>query len=406
MALNKTIKIKPGKPTTRNSVKPSTYDTWAAVDLAAVYANVRALGACLGPETRLMAVVKANGYGHGAREVAVVALEAGAAALGVARMDEALRLKAAGINAPILIFGHTPPVLTAKLLSHGLTQTIWDMETARAFSDAAILTGLRLCVHIKIDSGMGRLGIACCKDADYDRAVDTVAAVHRLPGLEVEGIYTHFATADEADKAYAMVQFRRFAALLERLEASGIRIPVRHAANTAAIIDLPETHLNMVRAGIGIYGAYPSLNVDHANVRLVPAMTLKSRVIQVKKVAPGFAVSYGLTGRTMTSTLLATVAVGYGDGYPRLCSNHGQMLVRGKPAPVIGRVCMDQTILDVGHILGVAPGDEVVVFGKSDDTGIPVESVAKSAGTISYEILTGISGRIKRVYPCRFRKIS
>ncbi|NOY69997.1 MAG: alanine racemase [Deltaproteobacteria bacterium] len=385
---------------------PATYDTWTEIDLSAIYENVRALKVRLGPETRLMAVVKADGYGHGAKETATAALDAGASALGVARMDEALQLRTAGIDAPILIFGHTRPALTVKLLSHGLTQTVWDVATARDLSDAAVTAGLRLCVHIKVDSGMGRLGIACGKDTDYNRAVDTVAAVHRLPGLEVEGIYTHFATADEADKACAMVQFKRFTTLLERLSASGIHIPIRHAANTAAIIDLPETHLDMVRAGIGIYGVYPSADVDHATVRLVPAMSLKSRVIQVKKVAPGFAVSYGHTARTTTSTLLATIAVGYGDGFPRPCSNRGKMLVRGRPAPVIGRVCMDQTILDVGHIPGVVPGDEVVVFGGSDDACIPVESLAKDAQTISYEILTGISGRVKRIYTDRIPKIS
>lgn len=377
------------------------YDTWAEIDLSAVFANVRALKARLGPKTQLMAVVKADAYGHGAAKVATAAIEAGASALGVARAEEAICLRHAGISAPILIFGHTAPALIPKLLTHRITQTLWDVETAQACSDLAIAEGLRLRVHIKIDSGMSRLGIPCTGDADYGRTVDTVATMSRLPGLAVEGIYTHFATADETDKACALAQHKRFKNLLERLGESGIHIPVRHAANTAATIDLPETHLDMVRPGIGIYGAYPSLAVNHDIVRLVPVMTLKSRVIQVKVVPPGVGVSYGHTARTETSTVLATVAIGYGDGLPRLCSNQAEMRVRGRRAPVIGRICMDQTLLDVGGIPGVSPGDEVIVFGGSRNAGILVESLAEAAGTISYELFTGVSSRVKRFYLTR-----
>jgi len=380
-------------------VKPSiSYDTWAEIDLGAVCANVRALKRHIGPETKLMAVVKSDGYGHGAVGVARAALGSGAEALGVARADEGILLRRCAISAPILIFGHTSPALTRKLLYYNLSQTIWDMETARNFSERAIDLGARLTVHIKIDTGMGRLGIPCTSDSDLNNAVSLVAAINRLPGLWIQGIYTHFATADHEDKSDAMAQYVRFSDMLKHLESSGVHIPVHHAANTAAAIDLPETRLDMVRSGIGIYGVYPSLSVSHDTIRLVPAMTLKSRIIQLKEVGPGFAVSYGHTARTRKTTTLATVAIGYGDGFPRLCSNQTAMLVRGRPAPIIGRVCMDQTILDVGHIPGVCPGDEVIVFGSNGSCHMPVETVADCAKTISYEILTGVSKRVKKIY--------
>lgn len=378
------------------------YDVWAEIDLAAISGNVKGLRRLLSETTRMMAVVKADAYGHGAVPVARQAVAAGADALGVARLGEALELRNAGIDAPVLIFGHTPPESAAKLIAHDLIQTVYSREIAVALSKKAESLGSRIRVHVKIDTGMGRLGIMANGPEDcggIEAAAETVRSIYDLPGLRPEGIYTHFATADDRDKTVARGQFKLFSALLERLEKSGTAVGLRHAANSAAIIDMPETHLDMVRAGISIYGHYPSEAVGHQRVFLVPAMTVKSRIVHLKTVGPGYPVSYGWSARTRGMTTIATVAVGYADGFCRLLSSAGQMSVSGKTVPVIGRICMDHTMIDVGGLTGISAGDSVVIFG-NPETGAPsAEKLAESMGTISYEVLTMVSGRVPRLYP-------
>jgi alanine racemase len=225
-----------------------------------------------------------------------------------------------------------------------------------------------------------------------------ILEVAKLPGLDIEGVYTHFATADRTDRRYATSQLELFLNLLERLKKEGLEIPIRHAANSSAIINFPESHLDMVRPGIALYGLYPSKEINRSRISLIQAMTLKSRIIHLKKVPAGFPVSYGCTYKTPAPTMVATVPIGYADGYSRSLSNRGQMLVRGLKAPVIGRVCMDLTLLDVGHIPGVTLNDDVVVFGKQGDTEISVDDLADSLETINYEIVTSVSDRIPREY--------
>jgi alanine racemase len=377
------------------------HSIWAEVDLAAIAHNLHQVRRLAGPEPQLMAVVKADGYGHGALPVARTALENGADWLGVARLDEGIALRQAGIRAPILIFGYVPAARAGHLLDHDLTATIFSLEQARQLATLAATRRRRLPAHLKIDTGMGRLGLPSEQTDGGQGSLSGLAqviAISRLPGLAISGIYTHFAAADNPDQQTARRQFARYSALLAALQSRGLHFPCRHAANSAAIIALPETHLDLVRAGLMLYGLWPSPQLQERGIELSPAMQLKARVAQVKMVPAGFPISYGGTYVTPRATRLATVTVGYGDGYHRLLSSRGEMLVGGQRAPVVGRVCMDQTVLDVGHIDRVEPGDEVVLFGRQGAVLLPVEEVAAAAATIHYEIVTALTARVPRQY--------
>jgi alanine racemase len=379
--------------------------TWAEIDLNAYAHNIKELRRITHPDAMLMAVVKANGYGHGAAEVAREALQNGAEWLGVARINEALELRNAGLEAPILIMGYTPPGLVHELIEFDLTQTVYSYATAESFASKARSLGKKINVHIKVDSGMGRLGLMTpalvaektIRDAHPD-PVDVIGNTTKLRNLAIEGIFTHFATADSADKSYANQQLEIFLGLLGQLNQNGLLPPIRHAANSAALIDLPESHLDMVRPGIATYGLLPSDEVHTDNVALKPVMALKSRIIHLKKVAAGFNVSYGITYQTAKPTTIATVPVGYADGLNRLFSSSGCMLVHGQKVPIIGRVCMDLTILDVGNIHDVMLEDEVVVFGQQDKASITADELASHLNTINYEIVSTVMARVPRIY--------
>ena len=376
---------------------------WAEVDLKAIANNVRELRRITNPDARLMAVVKANAYGHGAIEVSREALNNGADFLGVARINEGIRLRKAGINASILIFSFTRPALAKMLAEFDLTQTICSFKTAKALSDIAVLDNKKIKIHIKVDTGMGRLGILpdCFRTSlpgATGSALYEVESIARLPGLELEGIFTHFATADSSDKAFAKSQFAIFMDFLNRLRVSGIEIPIRHAANSAAIINLPEAHLDMVRTGIYVYGLYVAHDAAKRRISLKPAITLKSIIIHLKDVPAGFSVGYGGDCKTEKPTTIATVPVGYADGFNRMLSSRGRMLVCGHSAPIIGRVCMDSTVLDVGHIAKTAVGNEVVILGRQGKSSISADEIASNLNTISYEVISTVSDRIPRFY--------
>jgi alanine racemase len=379
--------------------------TWAEIDLNAYAHNIRELRKKTRADAMLMAVVKANGYGHGAAEVARVALQNGAEWLGVARINEAINLRKAGLEAPILILGYTPADSVRRLIDFDLTQTIYTYDNASAFSKRALKLGKKISVHIKVDSGMGRLGMVAhallpdktIREANPD-PFETIAEINGLKGLDVQGVFTHFATADSADKSYANRQLDIFLDFLQQLEQSGLRPPLRHAANSAALMELPASHLDMVRPGIATYGLYPSDEVDREGVMLRPVMALKSRIINLKKVTAGFNVSYGITYRTDRPTTIATVPIGYADGLNRLFSSRGQMIVRGQPVPIVGRVCMDLTMLDVGNLPDVGMEDEVVIFGRQDTACITADELASELNTINYEIVSSVMARVPRVY--------
>jgi len=366
---------------------------WAEINLDAIAHNTRQLKSITRDSVALMAVVKANAYGHGTVPVARAALASGASWLGVARVSEGAELRREGIDAPTLVLGYTPPEEYPVLLANGLAQTVYSFAMAGELSATAARYGKKAIVHIKVDTGMGRLGFPCNRDA-----VREIAAVAGLPHLEVEGIFTHFAAADCRDKRYTKKQWMKFTKLLEALDREGLVFEWKHAANSAALIDLPETHLNMVRAGIAIYGIYPSNEVNTHRVSLLPAMTLKARVANVKKVPAGTGISYGVTHITTRDTVVVTVPAGYADGYNRLLSSRGEVLLHGRRAPVIGRICMDQFIVDAGHIPGVEPVEEVVLMGRQGAEMISADEIAGKIDTIAYEVLCMVSSRVPRIY--------
>lgn len=379
--------------------------TRAEIDLKALAHNYRELRRVTAPGADTMAVVKADGYGHGAAHVARVALDCGAKFLAVARFDEATELRQAGIDAPILLFGHSLPAHVEYMAANDIRVSISSLASARMLSAEAVRTGNHLKAHIKIDTGMGRLGLLAdglTVDPDTGRQVagtiKDVLTIASLPHLEVEGIFTHFANADAKDKSHAQRQFTRFSTLLEALKKEEFHVKFRHAANSAATIEMPETHLDLVRPGVSQYGLWPSDEVDKNLIDLKPVMTIKSTVIQVKSVGPGFAVSYGSTHRTPQPTRIATVPIGYADGFNRLLSSTGHMLVRGARAPIIGRVCMDLTMIDVGHVSGMALGDEVVVLGRQNEEEITADEIAAQVDTINYEIVSSLTSRVAKTY--------
>jgi alanine racemase len=372
----------------------------AEIDLGAIAHNVRELRRITSTGSQLMIAVKANGYGHGAVPIAQTAIHSGADSLAVARVEEGLELRKAGIGAPILIFGYTAAHWAETLVAEQLVPTIFSLQNARDLSAAAVSKKAKIPIHINVDSGMGRLGILCdeLRMRSDGGAIRDILEIDRLPGLTVEGLYTHFATADHADKTYANQQFDRFLALTAALESHGMTLPLLHAANSGAIIDMPQAHLDLVRAGISVYGLYPSQEVARDRITLRPALELKSTIIHLKHVPAGTKISYGCTYETSAPTTIATIPAGYGDGYNRRLSNAAQVLVHGQRAPLVGRVCMDLSMVDVGHVNDVAVGDEVVLIGRQGDAFIAADEVADLLGTINYDVVTALTQRVSRVY--------
>lgn len=373
----------------------------ADIDLDAITINIQQLKKVTSPGARFMAVVKANAYGHGTAEVARQALDSGADWLGVARIQEAVALRKAGIDGKILVLNYTPPEFAALALEYNLTLTVFDLKTATAIADTAAAAGSRIVAHLKTDTGMGRLGLRPAGEKGLGLDPDRITLALRiasLSGLNLEGIFTHFAAADSRDTAYTEKQFALFCKYIDELQKAGLEFKIRHAANSAAILAHPQTHLDMVRAGIALYGLNPSAEVTLDHLATQPVMALKARLVHVKKVPAGFCVSYGMTYRAPHPTTIATVPLGYADGYSRLLSSQGTMLVRGQRAPIVGRVCMDLTMLDVGHIEGVRTGDEAVALGRQGEETITADEIAGVLGTINYEIVSSITARVPRLF--------
>lgn len=371
---------------------------WAEIDLGAIARNVREIRRVTQERARVMVAVKANGYGHGAVKVSETALLNGATDLGVARIQEGLELRQAGITAPILIFGYVSAESVQQLLDHRLIPTVSSLEHAVELAGAADAIGQSLPIHVKVDTGMGRLGLPGCGLNLEDSVAQAFLRITQLKGVEVKGLYTHFATADHRDKQYAQRQFECFNALCARLRQAGFELPLLHAANSGAIIDMPETHLDMVRVGISVYGLYPSDEVDRSKIDLKPAMALKARIIHLKQVPAGTCISYGCTYKTNAPTTIATVPVGYADGYNRRLSNRGAMLVGGHKVPVVGPVCMDLTMVDVGSVPEVNVGDEVVLIGRQGQGAITADEVAGLLDTINYEVVSALTERVPKVF--------
>ena len=370
---------------------PAGTTTWAEIDLDAIAWNVSAFKKHVGEKVEIIAVVKANAYGHGAVPVAKAALGAGAARLGVNRSAEGVELRQAHIEAPVLIMGYTPPDGARTVVQWRLTPSLMTIEAARALSSEAARVGVTVPVHIKVDTGMSRWGLLPGEVVEFARAL------RDLPFIRLEGIFTHFATADGEDTKYALGQWEVFNRVLIDIRHAGFDVPVIHAANSAAAMRLPETRCSAVRIGIALYGLEPSSEWPSV-FQIRPALALKSVVGRVRRLPPGSGISYGRTFVTQQSTVAALVPVGYGDGYHRSLSNKGCVLIRGHRAPILGRVCMDQCVVDATHIPGVAQDDEVVLIGRQGKEVISAEEVARLAGTINYEVTTSLLPRVSRLY--------
>jgi alanine racemase len=368
--------------------------TWLEIDVDAIAQNVRIFTEVIGTDVRLLAVLKADAYGHGAVKVARTALNNGATYCGVASVNEAVILRQAGITAPVLVLGYTPAWQAREALLQNIIITLYDRDVARAFSRAAIELHLEARAHIKVDTGMGRLGLL------PEQVPDFVQDVRNLPGLDLEGIFTHFSVADDPDLDYTRWQLGRFESVLDSLRSSGVTFPLIHAANSAAALRLPESRFTMVRMGLAMYGLSPSADVSLPD-GMRRAMTWKTTVAQVKRLPPGSFVSYGNTYQTQTEETIAVIPVGYADGFRRAPHHWGEVLVNGQRAPIVGRVCMDQTMIQVSHIPNVRVGDEVVLIGSQGAETITAEEVAERLGTINYEVVSVIMARVPRSLPER-----
>ncbi len=365
---------------------------YADIDLDAVEYNIVSLMANTAKGTKAMAVVKADAYGHGDLEVAK-AVYSHVYGYAVATAEEAFRLRRSGIDKAILVLGYVHPAHFSEIIEQQIAVPLFDMESAQAYSDAAMILGTKGLAHIKIDTGMRRIGI----EPD-DSGIRMIADICRLPGIEAEGIFTHFATADEADKTGAMKQFETFCMVVEKLKRMGISFTVRHCANSAAVIDLQKANLDMVRLGISMYGLRPSEYVKDEVLHLKPVLSLKSYVMMVKTVPAGERVSYGGTFETGRETVIATIGIGYGDGYPRALSNKGFVLIHGRRVPIIGRICMDQMMIDVTDVPEVRRGDVVTLVGNDGAECITVEALSALTERFNYEFVCDLGKRIPRRY--------
>jgi alanine racemase len=367
--------------------------TWVEINLDAVTSNVRAFLRALPEGTDLMAVVKANGYGHGAYEVAKEALAAGAKWLGVAFLDEALQLRQNGINCPILVMGYTDPAGFSLAIQHDISIAVYQAGGLELLAEASRHLQCKAKVHIKVDTGMGRLGLT-----ETTELLDMVRYLNDHPWLDWEGLFTHYACADELDKRSTLNQAEKLENMIQVLQREGFEPPLVHAGNSATGIDLPKQAYGMVRLGISLYGLYPSDQVMREKVELQPVLTWKTKIVHLKQVPPGTPISYGSTYVTSGEERIATLPVGYADGYTRLLTGKGEVLVRGHRVPIVGRICMDQLMIHVTDVPDAAIGDEVVLIGSQGDERITADDVAKRLGTINYEIPCKVGLRVPRVY--------
>jgi len=366
---------------------------WAEINLDAIAHNVQNIRKLVGEKTKILCVVKANAYGHGFFETAKTMIENGADALAVATFEEGRQLRLSGFKTPILVLGSINTVLASDMIKYDISATITDEMLARAMSKAAILQNKSAKFHIKIDTGMSRLGFPC-----NDNGISSIKNICSLPNVETEGIFTHLSCADEKDRTMTDEQFKKFMYVVKALEEENIKFTYRHICNSAAIIQYPEYHLDMVRPGIIIYGLYPDSKLNCGKLDLIPAMTVKARIARIEEIEDNTPVSYGASFKTCGKTKIATVPIGYADGYLRCLSGTAFMSVCGVKVPVVGRICMDQCMIDVSSVNNINVGDKVTVFGSGGDSDISLEKLAENAGTVPHEILSLTGNRTPRVF--------
>ncbi len=372
--------------------------TWAQINLDALENNIVQIKSLLQPGTKLCATVKADCYGHGYAFTASTMCEAGADWFAVSNLAEALQLRRVGISKPVLILGYTPPDKVRELVYNDISQAVFSYDYAAALSGEAVKAGVTVNAHIKIDTGMTRIGLLYHDSVENASVIAEAERICRLPAIEPEGIFTHFAQADTPEgELFTRIQYELFCTAVDSLKQLGIEFSIRHCSNSAAILNYPEMNFDMVRAGIILYGHYPSKYVRRP-IKLLPVMELKTVVSMIKEIPAETPVSYGGTYMSTSPRMTATVPIGYADGYPRRISNKMYMLVNGKKAPILGNVCMDQTVIDVTGIDGVREGTQITVFGSDNGAFLDVGEIADSAGMINYEILCALSRRVPRVY--------
>lgn len=377
---------------TEKYVNERYYRACATINLDAIYDNIVNLSKRLKKGTKIIAVVKTDGYGHGAIPIAKTIDEL-VSAYGVATVDEAINLRRHDVTKPVIVIGYTHESQLDRLVSYDIRPTVFTLEMGKAVSEAAVRENKVAKIHIKIDTGMGRIGFR-----PTEESADVIKKISELPNIQIEGMFTHFARADEYDKTSTKQQYALFTEMINKLEERGIEIPVKHCSNSAAMMELPDFNLDAVRAGIAMYGLYPSEEVDKELVKLTPALGLRSHIAYIKEIHKGDTISYGGTFVAEKDMKVATIPLGYGDGYRRSLSNNGYVLIKGKRANILGRVCMDQFMVDITD-MDARKDDTVILLGKSGDEEISAEKLAEMAGlTFNYEIVCDIGKRIPRVF--------
>lgn len=365
---------------------------WAEINLDHLAHNIKEVKRCIKPDCSIMAVVKSDAYGHGAVNTAKALLDNGADRLAVAILTEAVQLRKAYPDPDIMVLGYTPADQADVLVKYNLTQTLYNLETAKGYNHTAVCSGKRIKVHVKIETGMGRIGMMPGTQTVLD-----ILEMSKMPGLELEGVFTHFSSADDLDKSSTLKQIETFLNITNELEKCGVVIPIRHVSNSAGIIDLPEYCMDMVRPGIMLYGIYPSGNVSHESIELKEVMSLKTTIAHLKELPPGYGIGYGHQYFTRGHERIATLPIGYADGFSRMLSGKANVLVKGRRVPVVGRICMDQCMINVTG-LDVEVGDTVTLFGGDEVNKIWIEDMADWLGTNTHEIICRIDKRIPRVY--------
>lgn len=380
----------------------NTFRYYADIDLDAFEHNIKEIRKCIGSETMLCGVIKANGYGHGAVPLAKEMEAMGVEWFAVSCVDEALELRQNGIQKPVLILGVAEEERYGEIIENDITPTIFTYKAAKKLSEVlkAYPEKQPFNIHIKIDTGMSRIGFF-----PDGKSVEEIVKISKLPGIYIQGLFTHFACADMSGREVTKKQIEKYEWVAEQLEKHGISVPIKHCANSAGIMAYKEAYFNMVRAGIIIYGLYPSEEMDKDTLKLCPVMSLKSRITYIKEVPEGTGVSYGSTYIAKRPTRIATIPVGYADGYSRGLSGKGRVLIKGQYAPVIGRVCMDQMMVDITGLQGIEEGDIVTLVGRDGDAFIPVEEPAGKAGSFNYEFVCSVSRRVPRVYYKNSQKV-
>lgn len=367
---------------------------YAEIDMDAIAENFRVMHERISPKTKMVAVIKTDGYGHGAVPIArMIQPEDYIWGFAVATMTEAMILRKNQITKPVLILGYTFEEDYEDLIRYEIRPVVFKLDMAKKLSQAAVQLKKTLSIHIGLDTGMSRIGFS-----DTEESIKTIREIASLPGIRIEGMFTHFAKADELDKAPANRQFERYMHFAHRLEEAGVAIPLKHVSNSAALMELADMNLDLVRAGISIYGIYPSEEVSRDSMKLTPAMSLHSRIVYIKEIETGTQISYGGTFTAPHPMRIATIPVGYGDGYPRMLSNKGFVLIREKRARILGRICMDQFMVDVTDIPEAQELDEVVLVGRQGNEEITVDELGDLCGRFSYEFICDIGKRVPRIY--------